>query len=173
MGILILFLLVFIAAFRIVYKSLYHYNHTKTEKKVGLGISVVFSFFASVLITLVISVILLSFAPRGEKTGYKSIPIHTLSVHGETKGVFILGSGGTSDKLYYYYYVSKDGGYSLDKSEINEVIIFEDDISPCVRNAVYKRKGFWKFILGNIQLTDKKEIHIPRGSLIKHFNPNY
>jgi hypothetical protein len=106
---------------------------------------------------------------------YQYEKIATLSVHDNLSGGFVLGFGNIKENTYYYFYREVSGGYKLDRIGTNEVIIVEDDsLPPALSSTEYRFDSpFTRFMLGETHTSGVNRIIIPKGSIIKHYNPNY
>lgn len=137
------------------------------------------SIFLSIILNIPVSMIyiILSYTlwvviPKKEIKEYtgKYIPIVSLERDSNIKGSFILGTGSIEEIDYYYMYNNlKNNTYKLFKLPCKEYIIREtDEVLPGIRK-VKITKTFWKFYL--IEEENEKIINVPKGTIIKEFNP--
>jgi hypothetical protein len=167
MGIIILFILITAGAFFCIHRFM--------KDSSIIIFDILLSMVASFFISVIVLVGLMSFDLSKEVTGYKTTPIASLSARNDTGGQFVLGCGTVNETSYYYYYkVVGDNSYQLDKVGAMGVTISERDEPPCVRYARKRCSSkFLRFMIGDEYVSGRPEIVIPKGSIIKKFNPNF
>lgn len=87
----------------------------------------------------------------------------------EIEGNFILGTGGISEKQYYYFYKKLGEGYKIDKLECSDCIIFEEKIQGGYISKIENIPTKYKAIIA-FREPPEYHIYIPEGSIIKQFN---
>ena len=95
--------------------------------------------------------------------------IVSIKDNSEIEGNFILGTGGISEKQYYYFYKKLGEGYKIDKLECSDCIIFEENIQSGYINKIETMPTKYKSIIMFGKQTEY-HIYIPEGSIIKQFN---
>lgn len=102
------------------------------------------------------------------------VPLVALRDNVGASGTFFLGTGSTDGKLTYFYYEQlPDGGYRASKADSEDAVIYEDDEeAPYVKT--YKvdmtARGldeWWKWV--GASTTDRRDFHIPKGSLLRDY----
>lgn len=87
--------------------------------------------------------------------------IYTLERGTSASGNFVLGTGSIDTDIAYYYYVSTDKGYRMDKitSSNYEIYIVEDNnCTPCI-TLNKEANGYDKYYI----------IYVPKGTIIQQF----
>lgn len=84
-----------------------------------------------------VSVSIGSVLPKDDYMSYTE-PIISVELGSEVNGSFILGSGGISEDLKYYYYKQDDYGFRLQGVYVNDTYILEDSEYPLIE--VYSKR---------------------------------
>lgn len=104
--------------------------------------------------------------PEYKEFYIKDTPIYSLeTVSDET---FILGTGGTSDKIYYY---TKDEGglYSINSAPVNIKIKLDDTMEPCLREEYCRFKSNILNIINFGDHVEKRYLILPSNSIKRNF----
>jgi len=142
----------------------------------GIFLGVV-AFFISTGVTVLL-IITLVIAPLPNESYISYLNIVSLVNNSQTTGEFFLGCGTIEGKEYYFYFVRQDdGGFYRDKTEVEDIILYEtDEVSPrlewtCI--VPTETKNTQKWIGKNLSTMCHDErsykLIVPKGTIIQKF----
>ena len=103
-----------------------------------------------------------------------NVPIVALQDNIITDGTFVLGCGGVSGEMHYYFMRNTDKGYQMDSVKASTVYIREtDDVQPYYSvSRVTGFKHWWTYILNIPGLCVNRTLYVPTNTIYQEYNIN-